>query len=100
MVLGRRDAQIKHMGYRMELGEVEAALRSLSGWKDGCVLHQKEKDELWCFYTGELEEKQIKQALKEKLARYMLPDVYVRLDELPHTSNMKLDRKKLAEKMD
>lgn len=83
MVLGRRDSQIKHMGYRMEIGEVEEALHTLPGWQEGCVLFDAENDRLWCFYTGSLEEKQIKAGLKEKLARYLLPDRYVRLDESP-----------------
>lgn len=99
MVLGRRDTQIKHMGYRMEIGEVEAALACVPGLREGCVLFDAEKDQLWCFYTGEPEEKQIKAALKEQLARYMLPDQYVRLEEMPHTATMKLDRNQLKQLM-
>lgn len=95
MVLGRRDTQIKHLGYRMEIGEVEAALRRITGWKEGCVLFDSAKDKLWCFYTGELTEKQIAAGLKERLSRYMLPDVYVHLEEMPYTATMKLDRSKL-----
>ena len=37
--------------------------------------------------------------LKERLARYMLPDVYVHLDEMPHTATMKLDRTRLRQMM-
>ena len=99
MVLGRKDAQIKHMGYRMEIGEVEAALQQISGWREGCVLFDRENDKLWCFYTGDLQEKEIKAALKERLARYMLPDQYVHLDEMPHTATMKLDRNRLKQMM-
>ena len=99
VVLGRRDTQIKHMGYRMELGEVEAALRKISGWADGCVLFDKEKDKIWCFFTGVLTEKELKQALRAQLARYMLPDVFVHMDELPHTASMKVDRAKLTATM-
>ena len=95
MVLGRRDNQIKHMGYRMELGEVEEALRGLNGWEEGCVLFDRENDKIWCFFTGALDEKDIKLGLREKLARYMLPDVYVHLDDMPHTPSMKVDRVKL-----
>ncbi len=99
MVLGRRDAQIKHMGYRMEIGEVEAALARVPGWREGCVLFDQEKDKLWCFYTGDLQEKEIKAVLKEQLARYMLPDQYVRLEEMPRTATMKLDRNSLRKRM-
>lgn len=99
MVLGRRDTQIKHIGYRMELGEVEAALRMVPGWADGCVLFQKETGQIFCFYTGALNEKELRRALRERLARYMLPDVFVHLDEMPHTASMKLDRAALVEMM-
>ncbi len=97
MVLGRRDNQIKHMGYRMELGEVEAALGNVQGVGESCILYQREQDRIWCFYAGELDEKQLRQALRERLARYMLPDMFVRLDELPHTASMKIDRMRLRE---
>ena len=99
MVLGRRDNQIKHMGYRMELGEVEEALRGLNGWQEGCVLHDKEKDLIWCFFTGELDEKRIRNELKSTLARYMLPDRFVHLDDMPHTPSMKVDRVRLKAMM-
>ena len=99
MVLGRRDSQIKHMGYRMELGEVEAALHTLPGWQEGCVLFDQEQDRIWCFFSGELDEKQLRAGLKESLARYMLPDRYVHLETMPHTANMKIDRQKLRQMM-
>ena len=99
VVLGRRDTQIKHIGYRMEIGEVDAALSKIPGWKEGCVLFDREHDKLWCFYNAELTEKQIKAALKETLQRYMIPDVFVHLDEMPHTATMKLNRAALAQMM-
>ena len=99
MVLGRRDTQIKHMGYRMELGEVEAALRTLEGWQDGCVLHDPKSDRIWCFYTGGLTEKDIRRGLKERLAKYMVPEMFVHLEEMPHTASMKLDRRALVTRM-
>lgn len=99
MVLGRRDSQIKHMGYRMELGEVEAALRALPGWQEGCVLFDQEQDKIWCFFSGALDEKQLRSGLKERLARYMLPDRYVRMEAMPHTANMKIDRQSLRQMM-
>ena len=99
VVIGRRDTQIKHMGYRMELGEVEAALRSIPGWQDGCVLFQRAAGKIWCFFTGDLSEQELKQGLKTRLARYMLPDVFVHLKEMPHTASLKLDRAALTAMM-
>lgn len=99
-VLGRRDAQIKHHGYRMELGEVEAVLRSLPGWTDGCVLFDKQQDRLFCFWTGGLTERELHAGLKAKLPRAMLPDRFIHLDEMPHTATMKLDRAVLKQYLD
>ncbi len=92
LVTGRADTQIKHHGYRMELGEVEAALRSLPGWQDGCVLHDRDNAVLYCFWTGALTQKELCSALRGKLPRYMLPERFVHLDAMPHTATMKIDR--------
>ena len=98
-VLGRKDSMVKHHGYRMELGEVEAALRSIPGCLEACCLLDKEQDVLWAFAAGNLTEKALMDALKTKLARYMLPDKIVLLPELPHTANMKIDRQTLRKRM-
>lgn len=99
MVIGRRDSQIKHMGYRMEIGEVDAAMRKIPGVQEEIVLFDSGNDRLWCFFTGEADEKQIQAGLKEQLAKYMIPDRFVKLEEMPHTASMKLDRAKLKEFM-
>ncbi|MBR5345034.1 MAG: AMP-binding protein [Clostridia bacterium] len=99
MVLGRRDNQIKHMGYRMELGDVEAALDKVSEVAERCVFFDREADRIFCFYTGAVDEKELMRALKDKLARYMVPDELVRLEAMPHTANMKVDRAKLKAMM-
>lgn len=92
LVHGRKDSQIKRAGYRMELGEVEAALRVIPGWENGVVLYDKESSKLACFWTGALTKKEIMAELKKTLPRYAQPDTYIHLDEMPYTSTMKIDR--------
>ena len=75
------------------------ALRALPDWQEGCVLHDQAQDRRWCFYSGKLDEKQLKAGLKERLARYMLPDRFVHLHDMPHTANMKIDRQRLRQMM-
>lgn len=99
MVLGRKDSQIKHMGYRMELGDVENALRAVQGVGESCVLYDRERDRIYCFYAGAMEEKELRRALRDRLARYMLPDALVRLPAMPHTASMKIDRAALKKLM-
>ena len=96
-VHGRKDSQIKRAGYRMELGEVEVALRQIPGWDNGLVLYDKESGKLCCFWTGALTQKEIMAVLKKSLPRYALPDTYIHLEEMPYTANMKIDRVKLRQ---
>ena len=63
------------------------------------MIFQPEKDKLWCFFTGELSPRMLKNRLRARLQRYMVPDVFVHLDEMPHTANMKVDRKALRDMM-
>lgn len=99
MVIGRRDNQLKHFGYRMELADVDRGLQAIPEVKESCVLHEKESGRIFCYYTGELAEKELNKALKNTLQPYMLPDVYVRLDEMPHTASMKINRAALTQMM-
>ena len=94
-VHGRKDSQIKRAGYRMELGEVEVALRQIPGWDNGLALYDKESGKLCCFWTGALTQKEILAALKKSLPRYALPDTYIHLDEMPYTATAKIDRQAL-----
>ncbi len=95
IVHGRADSQIKRAGYRMELGEVEYALRTIPGWQNGCVLYDRESGKLACCYEGELLPADITRSLKKLLPKYALPDTYLHVDTLPYTANMKIDREKL-----
>lgn len=99
VVLGRKDTQIKHMGYRMEIGEVEQALLTVEGMGAGCCLFDKASGVLHCFYTGEMESKELAAALKKKLPRYAMPDQFHHLDEMPYTPNMKIDRRCLRDRI-
>ena len=96
-VHGRKDSQIKRAGYRMELGEVDVALRQIPGWENGLALYDKESGKLCCFWTGTLTQKEILAALKKSLPRYALPDTYIHLEEMPCTATMKIDRVKLRQ---
>ena len=49
------------------------------------------------YYTGTIEEGQLKDILTEKVPKYMLPYVFTKLDDMPLTPNGKVDRNKLLE---
>lgn len=94
--LTRRDGQIKHMGYRIELGEIETALSSLPAVQEVVCLFDKQKDRIHCIYTGTQEGKALAKEARALLPRYMVPNLYHQLDEMPHNPNGKLDRPRLA----
>ena len=100
MFLGRKDSQIKRSGYRIELGEVESALQSAEGVDTGCCFYDAPKEKIVCVWTGAVGEKDLKRQMKERLPKYMLPDVWLPMDALPLTGSGKIDRvsvKKLYE---
>ncbi len=95
MFLGRKDSQIKRQGYRIELGEIETALCAHPEVETGCCFYDEKAEQIIAIYAGCAEEKPLLRALKEKLPKYMLPDVFVRRESLPLTGNGKIDRVRL-----
>lgn len=93
--VSRKDFQIKHMGNRIELGEIENAIGALDGVNGCCCLYNKESDQIVAVYTGNLEFKRLSQLLKQKLPRYMIPNVYYKRESIPLNLNGKIDRIKL-----
>lgn len=89
---GRKDFQIKYMGHRIELEEIEKALSEVEGVERACCVFAKEKSKLSAFFTGETTGKEIRKKLSEILPVYMIPTSYTRLDAMPITKNGKIDR--------
>ena len=92
MFLGRRDAQIKHMGYRIELGEVETAVCAIPGVEAAACLFDGEADAIVCFCQTALGAEALAKAAKQRLPKYMTPNLWRISDRLPHNANGKLDR--------
>jgi amino acid adenylation domain-containing protein len=97
--LGRRDHQVKIRGFRVEIGEVEAALREHQDLKDVMVCSDPPGGRLVAYVvasngavpqTGHL-----LTFLRQTLPDYMVPSVFVVVDEFPLTPNGKIDRKAL-----
>lgn len=94
--IARRDRQIKHNGYRIGLGEIERIFESMEGVRLCAAIFDEKNDRIFCFYTGNIEEKEAMACLRTMLPKYMLPAVIKWRDRLPTTSNGKLDRLTLA----
>jgi len=96
---GRKDFQIKHMGHRIELEEIDAKINSLDQIIRSITLYDEVKSRIYSFYIGDLEELEIRDILKRDLPIYMIPTKIIKLNELPLTKNGKIDRKKLLENL-
>ena len=96
--VSRKDFQIKHMGHRIELQEIEVVAAMHPEVAQACATYDKEKDKIHLYYTGGAESGELSAFLKEKLPRYMLPNRMERLERMPLTPNGKVDRKALAAK--
>ena len=95
--LSRQDGQIKHMGYRIELGEIETALHSVDGIAAAACLFDRSRDRILCIYEGEPDAAALARAMRRLVPKYMLPNIYEKLDALPMNANGKIDRVKLKE---
>ena len=95
----RKDFQIKHLGRRIELGEIEAAVSSVEGVEDCCCLYDSDRMIITLYYIGKTEREILGESLKKLLPDYMIPGKYIRLPEMPHNLNGKIDRQKLKAMM-
>lgn len=94
--IGRIDNQIKHMGYRIELEEIEAAFNSLEYINECGVIYKKLKvgGQIIAFISTKniTDKKRINQDIKKNLPPYMVPKSIKFLDILPKNKNGKIDR--------
>lgn len=101
MFKGRKDSLIKHMGYRIELGEIEHVIENdLKLVKYCCAVYQYAKKEIVLYYENEEEitDKEFRKAISKVFPAYMIPSVFIKMDELPRNTNGKIDRLMLKNK--
>ena len=98
---GRIDNQVKIRGLRIELQEIEKRIQSVYNIHDCVVVKKvvKGKDALCAYYVerGHVTKSVLKSVLYSKLPEYMVPQYFVKMDQLPHTPNGKIDRKALPD---
>ena len=104
--LGRIDHQVKIRGYRIEIGEIEAAIKSHPSVQDTVVIvHNDSTGEkrLVAYVVPEADqdekynESELKEYLKKRLPKYMVPAVFTQLENIPLNTNGKVDRFALPE---
>lgn len=101
--VGRADNQIKHMGYRIELEEIEAAIYRLPEVSQAAVVYRRVRDGFGHIIAhvasadASVTEARLREALKRILPAYMLPNRYLLATELPKNANGKVDRVRLRD---
>lgn len=96
--LGRKDNQLKINGYRVEIGEIQEAIKK-SGAEDAVIVLTGEKTEnkrLIAFVISSYDENKLKANMRKYLPEYFIPDRIVVMKSFPVTSNGKTDRKALV----
>ena len=100
--LGRLDNQVKIRGYRIELGEIENVIQQ-SGLVNQAVVIAHANESGTKRLVGYIVPKNsftkdgLSTYLHSKLPEYMVPAIWVELENLPQTSNGKIDRKSLPD---
>ena len=98
-ILGRLDNQVKHMGYRIELEEIEICVTQLKYVNQACCVYNviNNLSVLTLFVsTNQKELKVIRDDIKNLIPKYMIPSKIHTIDKLPLNSNGKVDRKALS----
>ncbi|MEX3526046.1 MAG: amino acid adenylation domain-containing protein [Burkholderia sp.] len=95
--VGRLDQQVKVRGFRVELGEIEAALVALPEVAEALALVQGEDDarRVVAYVVPAPDPARLREALAQRLPAHMLPSAIGLLDALPTLPNGKLDRRAL-----
>ena len=98
------DGQVKIRGFRVELAEIERTLTGASGVDACAVLYRRDGSDapsLTAYFRGHAEasdhadEAALRQFARQHLPHYMVPDIFMRLPEMPLTSGGKIDRNAL-----
>lgn len=102
-LLGRDDSQVKVRGFRVELGEVEAAVAANPAVRETVVVaHRPSPQDMWlvAYVTTtdpDQDPSELRAELSAVLPYYMVPGVVVRMEKIPRLANGKADLRALPD---
>lgn len=98
MFVSRKDNQVKHMGQRVELGEIEILLNAMEAIEASICFYDHDQQKIICVFQGaEADKKYIFSELRDKVSKFMFPNVLFKMQDLPYNLNGKIDRSLLKE---
>ncbi len=99
LFLSRKDNQVKHMGQRVELGEIEIIMNALEKIDASFCFYDHAKERIICVFEGKDADKTyIYSELRSQVSKYMFPNVLIKLDKMLYNLNGKIDRTSLKER--
>lgn len=94
----RKDSQIKHMGHRIELAEIECAANALADVKAAFCHYAEEEELIHLYYQADEErDRLVVRALRDFLPKYMIPQRVHYCETFPLNKNGKIDRKRIVD---
>lgn len=100
--VGRADQQVKIRGYRVEVGEIEVVLCEYPAVQEAAVTLQEDqgRQRLAALVVprkgSQVDERELRDFLRQRLPHYMIPSVFATLDAFPLLPGGKVDRQRLA----
>jgi hypothetical protein len=99
-LIGREDRQVKRLGQRFELSEIEHWISGNFNLVKRVYYHKNENEQFVLFIESEsLTEDEVKAALSQQFPGYMLPDVILIIFSFPENNNGKMDLEKMLKKI-
>lgn len=97
---GRVDKQVKINGFRIEMDEIEKAILEHEDIVEAVIIDKKEKDnskKLYAYVVSDkkIDESEVKDKLKNRLPKYMIPFKIHQVENIPLNVNGKVDKEKL-----
>jgi non-ribosomal peptide synthetase component F len=95
MHAGRKDFQIKHMGFRIDPGEIESAADRVEGVRMSACFYDEGAMKILLAYSGTADREYVRAELKKYLPQYMMPAWFIQGAEMPLIASGKIDRRRL-----
>ncbi len=96
---GRADHQIKYLGHRVELEEIERAMNAVDGVQRCICVFDEKRQRLKGYYVGTIEKEDLHRSLRESLPAFMIPGFLQPVETFVLNKNGKIDRKKTIEQI-
>ena len=94
---GRKDRQIKHLGHRIELDEIECEALKIADVSEAATVYASDTDTVYLYYTGQITVRDIVIDLRKRLPGFMVPRKVICLNDIPKLPNGKIDINKLEQ---